>query len=124
MQVTHSVPVTRPGSAYYVTLLPRSAPHWLHPFCDFSSEALLDDVPICPPWWPIIIWWHIHNPPGPGPDPGPIDRQLVAKLDAHFAAVAITALSNRLGDRKIAEQVGINVGRLASNPMPGLGGHT
>ena len=29
----------------------------------------MDDVPLCPPWWPKIIW-ELHffpRPPGPGP---------------------------------------------------------
>lgn len=75
---------------------------------------------LCPPWWPSIIWWLIHHPHGPGPDPGPIDRKLLTELDSHFASVAIAALAGRLSDRKAAEQVGSALGKLASNPMPGL----
>jgi hypothetical protein len=23
----------------------------------------MDDIEICPPWWPRMIWWLIHHPP-------------------------------------------------------------
>jgi hypothetical protein len=37
----------------------------------------MDDVPICPPWWPGLIWWLIHHPPPPPPNGNgpPIDRE-------------------------------------------------
>lgn len=80
----------------------------------------MDDVELCPPWWPRMIWWLIHHPHGPG-DPPPIDRELFTQLDTHFAAVAITALAGRLSDKKIGEQVGNLAGKLrSSDPMPGL----
>jgi hypothetical protein len=84
----------------------------------------MDDTPLCPPYWPAILWWLIHHPHGPGPDPGPIDRQLLDRLDAHFAAVAVAVLSGRLADKRVSEEVGRLAGRLASDPMPGLGGLT
>ncbi len=77
----------------------------------------MDDIPLCPDWWPRLLWWHIHHPHGPG-DPGPIDRERFAKLDAHFSALAVEALSARLGDSRMTEQVGALVGTLASDPMP------
>jgi hypothetical protein len=75
---------------------------------------------ICPPWWPNLLWWLLHHPHGPGPDPGPIDKGLLTRLDAHFAAVAVAALATRLSDRTAREEVGRIAGELASDPMPGL----
>jgi hypothetical protein len=72
---------------------------------------------ICPPYWPRLIWWLIHHPHG---DSGPIDKGLFSRLDAHFAAVAVAALSPRLPDAGISKEVGGIFGKLASNPMPGL----
>jgi hypothetical protein len=79
----------------------------------------MDDVPLCPPYWSEIIWWLIHHH-GPGPDPGPLDRELVAQYDAHFAALAISALASRLSDQKVAQQIGTLTSKLSSTPMPGL----
>lgn len=30
----------------------------------------MDDVPLCPPWWPSILWWLHHPPPGLVPHHG------------------------------------------------------
>lgn len=65
---------------------------------------------LCPPYWPAIIWWILHHPRKPGPDPGP----LVEKLDVYFAAIAVSALAGNLGDKKIAEQI-----RQLAAPMVG-----
>ncbi len=78
----------------------------------------MDEIPLCPDYWPRLLWqrvlhWHI-------PDPGPIDRQLIAELDAHFAALGVLALSNRLNDAKASEEIARVTARLASNPMPGV----
>lgn len=78
----------------------------------------MDDT--CPTYWPALLWWLIHHPHGPGPDPGPIDRELVAKLDAHFANIAVAALAGRLSDKKAGHQIGTLASKLASNPMPGV----
>ena len=75
---------------------------------------------ICPSWWPRLLWWILHHPRGPGPDPGPIDKDLIARVDAHLAAIAVAALSTRLSDATAREQIGRLAGKLASDPMPGL----
>ena len=73
---------------------------------------------ICPPWWPHIWWWKIHNPEG---DKGTIDRPTFAKLDSFFAALSIAALSTRLADRKTGSEIANIVGKIASDPMPMIG---
>ncbi|MEP6493877.1 MAG: hypothetical protein ABJF01_14445 [bacterium] len=82
----------------------------------------MEPIDICPPYWPFLLWWHIHHPHGPGPDPGPIDKQLFATLDQHFAAISVTALAGRLGDVKVAREISALGARIASDPMPGLQG--
>jgi len=69
---------------------------------------------ICPPWWPNLLWSLLHHH---GPGPGP-DKNLVNRLDAHFAAIAVSALSTRLADSSAREEVGRIAGELASDPMP------
>ena len=35
----------------------------------------MDDVPLCPPWWPSFLWWILRHHVGPPPPPngnGPI----------------------------------------------------
>ena len=27
----------------------------------------MDDVPLCPPWWPDFLWWWLHHFPVPNP---------------------------------------------------------
>lgn len=75
---------------------------------------------ICPPHWPWLIWWLIHHPHGPTPDPPPIDKQLLNRLDERFAAIAVAGLAGRLADKRVAGDIGKLVGPLASDPMPGL----
>jgi hypothetical protein len=29
----------------------------------------MEDLEICPPWWPNIVWWLTHRPPHHGPIP-------------------------------------------------------
>lgn len=79
----------------------------------------MDDVPLCPPWWPSMIWWLIHHH-GPGPDPGPVDREAFKRLDAHFAGLAVEALAGRLDDAKVGREIDGLVNRLKSDPMPAI----
>jgi hypothetical protein len=77
---------------------------------------------LCPPYWPALLWELLHRRhPIPPPEPWPIDKQLITQLDAHFAAIAVVGLASRLGDKRASEEVGKLAGKLASNPMPGLG---
>lgn len=57
----------------------------------------MDDIDICPPWWPRIIWWLIHHPPrGPGPRPPSATKavteateSLLVALHSYHGALAI-----------------------------------
>jgi len=67
----------------------------------------MDDIPLCPPYWPDLIWRLIHKlPPPPDPDPDPIYRsKLFRELDSHFAAIAVEALSVRVTDARLGGQI-------------------
>lgn len=75
---------------------------------------------ICPPWWPWWLWWFIHHPHGPGPDPGPIDREAFTKIDRYLSTFAIAVLSSRLGDARITQQAQSLVGPAASDAMSAI----
>jgi hypothetical protein len=80
----------------------------------------MDDVPLCPPYWPELVWSLIH-PHWPDPEPPRrINRELVAELDAHFASIAVAALVSRFSDEKVGQQIGNLANKATSNPMPGL----
>ena len=76
----------------------------------------MDDT--CPMYWPELLWWLIHHG---GPPPPP---EAIARLDGYFAAVAVSALSTRLTDKKVALEIEGLAGRLASGPMPAVLGVT
>lgn len=62
----------------------------------------MDDVPLCPEWWPLMLW-KIHFPPKrPGPGPGPINYP--PAIDALMAALTIHSLSYMLLDKAAAQR--------------------
>ncbi|HKB03390.1 MAG TPA: hypothetical protein VKD90_14300 [Gemmataceae bacterium] len=63
----------------------------------------MDDIPICPEWWPRMLW-KIHFPrPRPGPGPGPINYP--PAIDDMMAALTMHSLSYMLLDKAAAENV-------------------
>ena len=51
----------------------------------------MDDVPLCPEWWPQLLWrlhFPLKFPPGHGPGPGPVNyppilNDILANLTIH-----------------------------------------
>jgi hypothetical protein len=63
----------------------------------------MDDIPICPEWWPQMLW-KIHFPrPRPGPGPGPINYP--PAIDHMMAALTIHSLSYLFLDKALAQDV-------------------
>jgi hypothetical protein len=61
------------------------------------------DVPICPEWWPLMLW-KLHFPhPRPGPGPGPINFPIA--IDDIMASLTIHSLSYMLMDKAAAQEV-------------------
>lgn len=63
----------------------------------------MDDVPLCPEWWPLMLW-KIHFPPKrPGPGPGPINYP--PAIDHIMAGLTIHSLTYMLLDKTVAQDV-------------------
>ena len=60
-----------------------------------------DDVPLCPPWWPRIIW-DLHYWPRPG-GPGPINYP--PAVEHLMAALTMHTMSYLLLDETAAAQI-------------------
>jgi hypothetical protein len=80
----------------------------------------MDDIPLCPPYWPELIWRLIHHlPPIPDPDPDPVYRsELFRQLDSHFASIAVEALSGRVVSEKLGRQIGELAAKAGPTPEP------
>jgi hypothetical protein len=80
----------------------------------------MDDIPLCPPYWPELIWRLIHKvPPPPDPDPDPIYRsKLFLELDSHFASIAVEALTMRINDARLGNQIRDLVSKAGPQPEP------
>ncbi|HUO10146.1 MAG TPA: hypothetical protein VM008_17705 [Phycisphaerae bacterium] len=67
----------------------------------------MDDVPICPDWWPAVLWrLHfpvpgVHGPKG-GPG-GPVNYPPI--LNEIFAGLSMHTFSYLLSDQKAAQQM-------------------
>ncbi len=59
----------------------------------------MDDVPLCPPWWPKIIW-ELHFFPRP---PGPIN--LPAAIEDVMASLTVHTMSYLLLDQQAGQQI-------------------
>jgi hypothetical protein len=63
----------------------------------------MDDVPLCPDWWPRMLW-HLHFPPRrPGGGPGPINYP--PAIDAMMSALLIHSSSYMLLGKTAAQQM-------------------
>lgn len=60
----------------------------------------MDDTPICPPWWPRLLW-DLHYIPRPYPGPGPINYPPV--VEAIMAGLAMHTMSYLLLDQPKAQ---------------------
>lgn len=59
----------------------------------------MDDVPLCPPWWPKIIW-NLHFFPRPQPFLGPGPISLLAALEDVMASLTVHRMSYLLLDQQ------------------------
>lgn len=63
----------------------------------------MDDIPICPEWWPQMLW-KIHFPhPRPGPGPGPVNYP--PAIDHIMSGLMIHSLTYMLMDKAVAQDV-------------------
>lgn len=63
----------------------------------------MDEPPICPDWWPLILW-KLHLPrPGPIPGPGPIN--LPVAIDDMMASLTIHTMSYMMLDKAAAQEL-------------------
>jgi hypothetical protein len=63
----------------------------------------MEDVPICPEWWPRMLWRLHFPPPRPGPGPGPINYP--PAIDSIMSALMIHTSSYMLLDKAAAQQI-------------------
>ena len=68
-----------------------------------------DDIPLCPPYWPKLVWDLHHRPPIPGPGPGPINyppamEDMMAALSIHTLSYLMLEKSDAESIRSAAEQ--------------------
>ena len=64
----------------------------------------MDDVPICPEWWPRSLWsLHFAKIPFKRPGVGPIN--MPAPVDALLVSLQTHTASYLMADEKVAKQV-------------------
>src|SRR5262245_41235921 len=63
----------------------------------------MDDIPICPDWWPAMLWRIHFQPKRPGPGPGPINYP--PAIDSMMATLVIHSLSYMILDQTAAQKV-------------------
>jgi hypothetical protein len=73
------------------------------PWPDTPKEKGMNEMPVCPDWWPAMLWKLHFPPPRPGPGPGPIN--FPPALDSIFAALITHTLSYMYLDKEVAEKV-------------------
>src|SRR5437588_11242389 len=66
-----------------------------------KGEVTMDDVPLCPPWWPKILW-DLHFFPRP-PGPGPIN--LPVALEDVMASLTVHTMSYLMLDQQAGQQI-------------------
>jgi hypothetical protein len=62
------------------------------------------DVPICPEWWPQMIW-KLHIPPKVIGGPGPSPVNYPPAIDHIMSAMLIHTASYLLQDNEVAQQI-------------------
>jgi hypothetical protein len=68
----------------------------------------MSDVPICPEWWPQLLW-NLHFLPRPGGGPGPINyppivEDIMASLHIHTMSYMMRNQTAAGDIRKVVEQ--------------------
>ena len=65
----------------------------------------MDDIPICPEWWPHLLW-RLHFPlgiPHPGPGPGPVNYPPI--MNDILANLHIHTMSYLIMDKEACQQI-------------------
>ena len=62
----------------------------------------MDDVPLCPEWWPILVW-NLHYHPVPWNPGGPVNYP--PWMDTIFQQLAMYTMTYRLQDQKAAVEM-------------------
>ncbi len=78
----------------------------------------MDDVPLCPDWWPRLIWdlhfTHIPHEPRPNPVNYP------AEMDRIFQQLAIHTMTYTMQDQKAAQVMRTDLEQNLSQAILGL----
>src|SRR5258708_6054494 len=88
----------------------------------------MDDVELCPPYWPALIWKLIHHHgPVPQPDPSPWMERIFAGLAIHQLASTLepsaAAAVRDVAVRQVGTALG-NLGRPSDEPGSPVGPRT
>ncbi len=79
----------------------------------------MDEIPLCPPWWPKFLWdseWLPHHGGG-----NPVNMPV--EVDDVLIALTINVLSHRLADQERAASIrGLTVQTIGTTAQK-LGGH-
>ncbi|MGI8952133.1 MAG: hypothetical protein ACR2FN_11170 [Chitinophagaceae bacterium] len=62
----------------------------------------MEEVPLCPEWWPLILW-NLHTTKVPWKRPIPVNYPIA--LESILSALNIHTSSYLLSDQKLAQQV-------------------
>jgi hypothetical protein len=80
----------------------------------------MDDVPLCPDWWPQLIW-RLHFPiniPGGPPIPNPVN--LPPEMDRIFQGLAVHTMTYSMADQKAAQAIRTQLEETLSTSIKGL----
>ena len=65
----------------------------------------MDDVPLCPDWWPRLLW-RLHFPLNiPGVHPHPNPANLPPETDRILQGLAIHTMTYSMADQKAAQVI-------------------
>ncbi len=81
----------------------------------------MDDVPLCPDWWPALLWrlhFPIKIPGGHGNPPNPVN--LPAEMDRILQGLAMHTMTYSMNDQKAAQQMRTQLEETLSNSIRGL----
>ena len=78
----------------------------------------MDDVPLCPDWWPRLIWdlhfFRIPHEPPPNPVNYPVE------MDRIFQQLAMHTMTYTMQDQKAAQTIRTDLEQKLSRSMLGL----
>lgn len=79
----------------------------------------MDDVPLCPDWWPRLIWLlHFVRIPGEPPPPNPVNMPV--EMDRIFQQLAIHTMTYTMQDQRAAQVMRTELEQHLSKSILGL----